>query len=889
MIQFFAAHFVSSRLASPPLALQVEWILDDAVGAEFGQLFNLEPDFTDVSFVMGDEAARTRKREFHAALAFFVQVAGLTSATLPDEWYFRGTAETGGFPELSPPENVDLTAVERQYWKRLRLERDSEQFVEDFFASHRDLSNDLAVHVHQTTWSSALKLNAGTELVHRWLLHQKDAELEASGSDRPGSLETLIFFSIDNEAQLNAFRDAYKSRMIRSTSEVVVSPYSLDQYSTSQERGLALTAYNIQQVRDAFIAKHAKAFIGSEAPGRSSISDGSMLFLRLWWAEHPDWTPCVSRSRMSEASFVDWQRHKPNTDCSQSFRRRIPSPGKAMWPLNGVPQGSIDAERRAYKSATEVAKNAAAAAAAAAAEDEEQQQEEEEEEEQEEEEEEQGDEYSRAGGSVVRPQERLEQQAASPARRAMDQPPADAFSRSLNALGRMASSDDWRVVPPLGFSIDGPAAPASKFWDDGLQGEERPNVKHQWEGAISAKFADIVDPMAYINPVDTLDRIKSRAIDGTLILLVSGISYREILLNFIWILEKRFQLYNYGIACMDQEMCIWLEKMGKRDMSYRMVEGRLELAYQLLRDGIDLIMTDTDAVWIKNPIPSLQIADITAQRDRHPKSLYQEWGSTFCTGLLGIKSKPMTVKFLSAFVAMINHKIKFLDQRTFNQALNRGGIDWFGKHLVHDYGGSKLVDRGILRNFDNTTVALLPQDPFRRLCSEKEGAKMQVKAAVIHCTGAKKIGNSKADALRTFHLYVLPEDWEHRMEPAETYPLRMFDLRPWTDPVELIRSNQYKTNRRPRQPQQQPQPQQQQQPAAVQEEPPVESAREPQAAAGGPQGFRAEGSAGAQDAASDPRQDPSMWRAVMSNEHGRLYWYNLVTRETSWTKPEVVP
>jgi len=128
----------------------------------------------------------------------------------------------------------------------------------------------------------------------------------------------------------------------------------------------------------------------------------------------------------------------------------------------------------------------------------------------------------------------------------------------------------------LDFSNDGPGIPEENLKRPDLSYlQPKPGVA--WIGAIDTDLARLVDPLAYFTPVDEIDRLVQRAQNNTLVLLVSGFSYREVLLNFIWILEKRFKIFNYGIACMDQEMCVWLKEKGIEEsrISQIIVEGIL--------------------------------------------------------------------------------------------------------------------------------------------------------------------------------------------------------------------------------------------------------------------------------------------------------------------------
>lgn len=347
-------------------------------------------------------------------------------------------------------------------------------------------------------------------------------------------------------------------------------------------------------------------------------------------------------------------------------------------------------------------------------------------------------------------------------------------------------------VIPLQYAEDGDKMQLFEYNVPDVVFNTDADPKEQWKDAISAEWASRVDPSAFYNATDDITNLVNRAQDGSLILLVSGFSYRKVLLNFMWILERRFGITNYGIACMDDEMCEYLEEIGKRHFAYRMTEGRLALAWRLLDAGVDLIMTDSDAVWIRNPVEHMQVADIVGQRDRHPQKQYLMWGATFCTGLLGIKSTPDTRLFMSAVLTMLPKKSRFLDQRAFNTALDMAAIDWFGKSLAHNLDESKVIDRGILRRFNDLTVALLPQDPYRRKCSMNQGrggaALMQTRAAVIHCTGASKKGQSKEDMLRSYDLWVLPDEWEYRIVNDAT---RFFDQEPYVD----VRDSIWKADR----------------------------------------------------------------------------------------------
>ena len=265
--------------------------------------------------------------------------------------------------------------------------------------------------------------------------------------------------------------------------------------------------------------------------------------------------------------------------------------------------------------------------------------------------------------------------------------------------------------------------------------------------------------------------IAADTVEPTLILLMANSNYKEVLFNFIWILETRYSALNYGIACMDEEIYEFLQE--KKIQCYRMVtaEGdgsatrrtvRMELILNLLRAGVNVIQNDVDAVWRSDLRLEIQQADITAQRDQSPKELLVEWGSTFCTGSLFIRSCGKTIRFMEhALDKATVHA--FLDQLKFNMDLENntnGGITWTSPiesryyRTQHSTGD---VSRGVCRGWEDMTVALLPQDPFRRQCTGD--TPFMRTAKIIHCNRAKEGADKKAMLLE-FDAWELPHQYD---------------------------------------------------------------------------------------------------------------------------------
>jgi hypothetical protein len=72
---------------------------------------------------------------------------------------------------------------------------------------------------------------------------------------------------------------------------------------------------------------------------------------------------------------------------------------------------------------------------------------------------------------------------------------------------------------------------------------------------------------------------------------------------------------------------------------------RRMLVWQYLVEiGVDIVQSDIDALWFKNPIPELftdQPYDVLcSQGTLHPFDIASSWGFILCTGLMSIKSAP---------------------------------------------------------------------------------------------------------------------------------------------------------------------------------------------------------------------------------------------------------
>jgi hypothetical protein len=93
-----------------------------------------------------------------------------------------------------------------------------------------------------------------------------------------------------------------------------------------------------------------------------------------------------------------------------------------------------------------------------------------------------------------------------------------------------------------------------------------------------------------------------------------------------------------------------------------------------LEDGYDIIHSDTDALWLKNPIPELIesnnqdiIVSTVRHREAFPPEVRKVFGFTCCMGWIFFRSNQNTINYLDKFLN--TREIKGSDQKNFNQFL----------------------------------------------------------------------------------------------------------------------------------------------------------------------------------------------------------------------------
>jgi hypothetical protein len=153
----------------------------------------------------------------------------------------------------------------------------------------------------------------------------------------------------------------------------------------------------------------------------------------------------------------------------------------------------------------------------------------------------------------------------------------------------------------------------------------------------------------------------------------------------------------------------------------------------LVRHRVDIIHSDTDAIWLRDPIPEFFAGtgfDLAfSQGVALPPDVLHHWGFVLCCGLFGVKATDASMAFFSAMVARAADEVSFDDQEAANRLLCESGVVWstaghasyrvrYGDYIFTCY--PDVVD-GTCAAL-GLRVRLLPHHLFPRLTDLRENA-----------------------------------------------------------------------------------------------------------------------------------------------------------------------
>lgn len=213
---------------------------------------------------------------------------------------------------------------------------------------------------------------------------------------------------------------------------------------------------------------------------------------------------------------------------------------------------------------------------------------------------------------------------------------------------------------------------------------------------------------------------------ATRIVVFANIAYLRVLEN--WMLAmQRIDIDNYMVVSIDVQLHEHLKARGVSSL-LRPCDAALESLWvhrinvllELMRQGYDVIHSDADAIWLKDPRAFLeaQKADMLfSQGTFWPKDVHAAWGFVLCCGFFMIRSNRRTLAFFEALAQRV--ALDKDDQISCNRLLWEKKIVWDEAESSYSlrFHGCECVCSKTPRwgRCGDMTLVLLPHASFQRI------------------------------------------------------------------------------------------------------------------------------------------------------------------------------
>ena len=222
---------------------------------------------------------------------------------------------------------------------------------------------------------------------------------------------------------------------------------------------------------------------------------------------------------------------------------------------------------------------------------------------------------------------------------------------------------------------------------------------------------------------------------------------------------ERTGVRDYVVAATDEIAQAGLAKQGVNTRLANGVFGkgrrafafasRLNVIHQYLKDGVDVVHSDLDAIWKRNILPQLDDPEVDlyiSQGTVEPQEHFEKHGFVLCCGFYYAKSNERVVDFFTALLKFINERRERNDQLALNLLLldtewqldatekRSTGLSWFEANVA---GYNKAF---------NLRLSLISMSKVQRILIDQEGA-------VYHpISGSKKKVQHKINRLVAYDL-----------------------------------------------------------------------------------------------------------------------------------------
>ncbi|MCB0322927.1 MAG: hypothetical protein KDD69_05115 [Bdellovibrionales bacterium] len=145
---------------------------------------------------------------------------------------------------------------------------------------------------------------------------------------------------------------------------------------------------------------------------------------------------------------------------------------------------------------------------------------------------------------------------------------------------------------------------------------------------------------------------------------------------------------NLLVTALDREVFLFAKRQGVSTIycpscgTRRIHRMKTRVVEHFLARGFDVVLSDVDAVWLKNCLDYLQAPELERYdalfsiEYGYPKPLEQAWGFVLCPGFYFIRSRAATRELLGAWVDAQRRRPNSHDQHALNYLLYEAGISW---------------------------------------------------------------------------------------------------------------------------------------------------------------------------------------------------------------------
>lgn len=187
---------------------------------------------------------------------------------------------------------------------------------------------------------------------------------------------------------------------------------------------------------------------------------------------------------------------------------------------------------------------------------------------------------------------------------------------------------------------------------------------------------------------------------------------------------------------------------------------RINIFDEILRDGNDIIHSDSDAIWLKNPINFVKDCKseiVFSQGTVWPLDVFEKHEIVLCCGFFYLKSSENTFKFLKELKERVifDKDDQISVNRLISQSINNWDVynPYYIKFNKYQFKCSEktMTAKTIFKNDDNYNISLLPHIYFPRIIND---LKFINQTYVAHPLSGKNL-KSKIEILSILGLWSL--------------------------------------------------------------------------------------------------------------------------------------